>query len=257
MDFKKISIKAVSDHIKTLSLNDQVKLIDELSNDNRKGVVKVVDDIKKRKIKLDEEILRVNNMMVYERELYSKNIEIIGGIDEVGRGPLAGPVVTAVVILPKNKIYLNINDSKKVSKKRREELYDEIIESAIDYSFGEASPEEIDEINILNATKLAMKRAIENLKDKPEYLLIDAVVLDDINIEQKSIIKGDEKSVSIAAASILAKVRRDRMMVEYSKKYTGFDFESNKGYGTSKHYDGLDKYGITDIHRKTFVKDYI
>ena len=191
-------------------------------------------------------------MKEFENELYNNEINFIAGIDEVGRGPLVGPVVTAAVILPKDFYDERINDSKKLTEKKRELLYDVIMENALSVGIGMSSPEVIDEINILNATKKAMIEAINNLSVKPEHLLIDAVKLD-INIPQTSIIKGDAKSESIAAASIIAKVTRDRMMVELDKKYPMYDFKHNKGYGTKKHIEALYKYGPLKEHRKSFA----
>ena len=190
-------------------------------------------------------------MKEYENELYSKGINLIAGIDEVGRGPLVGPVVTACVILPMDFYDERINDSKKLTEKKRELLYDVIMENAISVGIGMSSNEVIDEINILEATKRAMKEAIANLSVKPEYVLIDAVKLD-IDIPTKSIIKGDAKSESIAAASIIAKVTRDRMMYELDKEHPEYDFGHNKGYGTKKHIEALYKYGPLKEHRKTF-----
>ena len=190
-------------------------------------------------------------MKEYENELYSKGINYIAGIDEVGRGPLVGPVVTAAVILPKDFYDERINDSKKLTEKKRELLYDVIMENAISVGIGMSSEKVIDKINILEATKKAMLEAINNLNVKPEYLLIDAVKLD-ADIPQLSIIKGDAKSESIAAASIIAKVTRDRMMIELDKKHPEYDFKHNKGYGTKKDIDALYKYGPLKEHRKTF-----
>lgn len=191
-------------------------------------------------------------MKEFETELYNNGINFIAGIDEVGRGPLVGPVVTAAVILPKDFYDVRINDSKKLTEKKRELLYDVIMENALSVGIGMSSPEVIDEINILNATKKAMIEAINNLSVKPEHLLIDAVKLD-IDIPQTSIIKGDAKSESIAAASIIAKVTRDRMMVELDKKYPMYDFKHNKGYGTKKHIEALYEYGPISEHRKSFA----
>ena len=190
-------------------------------------------------------------MKEYENELYKTGIKYIGGVDEVGRGPLVGPVVTACVILPVNFYDERINDSKKLSEKKREELYNVIKENAISIGIGESSEKVIDKINILEATKKAMKEAIKNCSVKPEHLLIDAVKLD-IDIPSTSIIKGDAKSQSIAAASIIAKVTRDRMMYELDKKHPEYDFAKNKGYGTKKHIEALYKYGPLKEHRKTF-----
>ena len=191
-------------------------------------------------------------MKEYENELYQKGIELVAGVDEVGRGPLVGPVVCACVILPKDYFNEQINDSKKISEKKREKLYDTIMQEAISVGIGMSSEKVIDEINILEATKLAMKEAIKNSKVKPEHVLIDAVKLD-IDIPNTSIIKGDAKSQSIAAASIIAKVTRDRMMDELDKKYPEYLFKKNKGYGTKAHIEAIRQYGIIPEHRKTFA----
>ncbi len=191
-------------------------------------------------------------MKEFETELYNNGINFIAGIDEVGRGPLVGPVVTAAVILPKDFYDERINDSKKLTEKKRELLYDVIMENAISVGIGISSENVIDEINILNATKRAMLEAVNNLSVKPEHLLIDAVKLN-TDIPQTSIIKGDAKSESIAAASIIAKVTRDRMMVELDKIHPEYDFKHNKGYGTKKHIEAIRKYGIIKEHRKTFA----
>lgn len=193
----------------------------------------------------------MTDLLFYEKKLYKQNINLIAGIDEVGRGPLAGPVVAAAVILPKNFYDKRINDSKKISEKKREELYEVIISNAISVGFGVVSNERIDEINIYEATKEAMKQAINNLNIEPEYLLIDAMKLDTF-IPSMSIIKGDASSQSIAAASIVAKVVRDKMMYELDKKYPLYDFKNNKGYGTKKHIDAINKYGVLPEHRKSF-----
>lgn len=197
------------------------------------------------------------NMKEYENELYAEGYELIAGIDEVGRGPLVGPVVTAAVILPKDFYSDEINDSKKLSEKKREYLYDIIMQNAISVGIGIVHNKRIDEINILNATKEAMIMAVDNLKVKPDCLLIDAVKLD-TDIKSLSIIKGDQKSLSIAAASIIAKVTRDRMMYELDKKYPEYDFKNNKGYGTKNHIKAIEKYGIIDEHRLSFkpVSDF-
>ena len=191
-------------------------------------------------------------MKEFETELYNKGINFIAGIDEVGRGPLVGPVVTAAVILPKDFYDERINDSKKITEKKRELLYDVIMENAISVGIGISSEDVIDEINILNATKRAMLEAVNNLSVKPEHLLIDAVKLN-TDIPQTSIIKGDAKSESIAAASIIAKVTRDRMMIELDKIHPEYDFKHTKGYGTKKHIEAIRKYGIIKEHRKTFA----
>ena len=204
--------------------------------------------------RIEKEKRMLQEMQQYERELYGRGVRTIAGIDEVGRGPLAGPVVAAAVILPEDFDLLGVNDSKKLSEKRREELFVQIKEKAVAWAIGMADSRVIDEINILQATKQAMAEAVSCLPVKPDHLLIDAVKLEGITIPQTSIIKGDEKSVSVAAASILAKVTRDHMMVEYAEVFPGYAFEKNKGYGTKAHYEGIEAMGICPIHRKTFLK---
>ena len=196
-------------------------------------------------------------MRVYEKE-YSE-YSYICGIDEVGRGPLAGPVVAAAVILPKDCSILYVNDSKKLSEKKREELYDIILDKAVSYGIGIVSPKVIDEVNILQATYEAMRIAISKLEVKPDVLLNDAVTIPGIDecIHQVPIIKGDAKSISIASASIVAKVTRDRMMVEYAECYPEYDFAGNKGYGSATHIEALKKYGPCAIHRNSFIKNFV
>ena len=205
--------------------------------------------------KLKAELDRTYNMQKYERE-YSDR-QYICGIDEAGRGPLCGPVVAGAVILPKNCDILYINDSKKLSEKMRDVLYDEITSGASAWGVGIVSPERIDEINILQATYEAMKIAIDNLKVTPDILLNDAVTIPGVDIKQVPIIKGDAKSASIAAASIVAKVTRDHMMEEFDLIYPGYEFYKNKGYGTKAHRDALKKIGPCEIHRRTFIKNHI
>ena len=211
--------------------------------------------LRKQQEKLEKEIARTEAMSVFEKE-YSDH-QAICGIDEVGRGPFAGPVVAGAVILPKDHPILYLNDSKKLSEKKREELYEVILKEAVATGIGMASPARIDEINILQATYEAMRMAISNLSVQPDLLLNDAVTIPEIEIMQIPIIKGDAKSVSIAAASILAKVTRDRLMVEYEKVFPGYDFASNKGYGTKAQIEGLKKLGPTPIHRMSFIHKYI
>lgn len=188
----------------------------------------------------------------YEKELWDKGINYIGGVDEVGRGPLIGPVVTACVILPKDFVLEGLNDSKKLSEKKREEYYDYIMEHALSVSVGMMDEVVIDEVNIYEATKLAMYEAINNSKIKPEHVLIDAMKLENLKMDFTSIIKGDSKSISIAAASVIAKVTRDRMMIELDQKYPMYGFKSHKGYPTKKHVEAIEKYGLIDGYRKTF-----
>ena len=205
----------------------------------------------KQRIKLEAERKRLYEMTSFERE-YS-DVQYICGIDEVGRGPLAGPVVACAVILPKDVEILYINDSKKLSEKKREALYDEIMEKAMAVGIGMEPPEVIDEVNILQATYKAMRTAINNLSVKPDILLNDAVTIPEVDIRQVPIIKGDAKSISIAAASIVAKVTRDRIMVKYDLKYPGYGFASNKGYGSQAHIEALRQMGKTPIHRDSFI----
>ena len=223
--------------------------------DTRSGVQKLIAQCRKKEAALEAEKQRIENMKVYEHKY--EHLGYLCGIDEVGRGPFAGPVVAAAVILPKDCDILYLNDSKKLSEKKRELLYDEIYEKAVAIGIGMSSEEVIDEINILQATYKAMQQAISKLSIKPDLLLNDAVTIPDVEIEQIPIIKGDAKSASIAAASIVAKVTRDRMMKEYDTIYPGYDFAKNKGYGTKAHIEGIKKQGICDIHRRTFVKKYI
>lgn len=193
--------------------------------------------------------------LLYENEALSNGYEIICGVDEAGRGPLAGPVYAAAVILPKGHIVEGVNDSKKLSEKKRELLFDKIIDECVCYSIGTASEKEIDEINILQATYLAMKRAVDGLEIVPQLALIDGNRIPPLtSTDARAIVKGDAKSASIACASILAKVSRDRYMLEMAKKYPEYQFEKHKGYGTKLHYEMIDKYGICEIHRKTFLK---
>ena len=213
------------------------------------------EKLKKQQERLEKEIARTKAMSIFEEEY--KDYPYICGIDEVGRGPLAGPVVAGAVILPKDDMILYLIDSKKLSEKKREMLYDEIMNRAVATGIGMASPARIDEINILQATYEAMRMAIDNLKVRPDILLNDAVTIPQVDILQVPIIKGDAKSISIAAASIIAKVTRDRLMVEYDKVLPGYDFASNKGYGTKAHIAGLKELGPTPIHRRSFIHNYV
>ncbi len=209
----------------------------------------------KNQEKLKKEIARCEELKKYEKEYES--FGYICGIDEVGRGPLAGPVVAGAVILPKDCDILYINDSKKLSEKKREELYDIIMEKAVAVGIGYASHIRIDEINILQATYEAMREAISKLSVKPDILLNDAVTIPGVDIKQVPIIKGDAKSISIGAASIIAKVTRDRLMVEYDSKYPGYGFASNKGYGSAAHIAAIKEIGPCDIHRRSFIKNFV
>ncbi len=200
---------------------------------------------------------RLEAMKVYENKLYDQGFQLIAGTDEVGRGPLAGPVVAVAVILPRNFSILGVDDSKKLSEKKREALFEIIKENCITFGVGIVDHDVIDEINILQAAKLAMKIAYEQLEPKPDHLLIDAMTLPQVDCPQTGIIQGDSKSVTIAAASILAKVIRDRMMKDYHAEYGCYAFDSNKGYGTKSHYDGIRENGLCPIHRKSFLKGWV
>ena len=213
------------------------------------------EKLKKQQERLEKEIARTKAMSTFEEEY--KDYPYICGIDEVGRGPLAGPVVAGAVILPKDCDILYINDSKKLSAAKREELYDIIMEQAVATGLGTIGPDRIDEINILQATYEAMRQAIAQLSPQPDLLLNDAVTIPKVTMPQVPIIKGDAKSISIGAASIIAKVTRDRMMVYYDSIYPEYGFASNKGYGSAEHIAALKKYGPTPIHRRTFIKNFV
>lgn len=215
--------------------------------------------LRKKEEKLQKELKRLEEMSQYEKE--NAQYANICGIDEVGRGPLAGPVVACAVVLPKDETIIYLNDSKKLSEKKRELLYDEIMKKAVAVGIGSVGPARIDEINILQATYEAMRMAIEDLTGKlgqaPNLLLNDAVTIPEVDIPQIPIIKGDAKSISIAAASIVAKVTRDHLMMEYDQVLPGYEFAKNKGYGTKAHIAGLKELGPTPIHRKTFIKNFV
>lgn len=232
-----------------------LRFIDEYKDDTRAGVVKIVETAKKRLQKYNDELVRTENLKKYEKEYQSYSH--ICGIDEVGRGPLAGPVVACAVILPKDCDILYINDSKKLSASKREELFYVIMEKAVSVGIGMVGPERIDQINILQATYEAMRQAIQKLEPQPDLLLNDAVTIPMVDIEQVPIIKGDAKSISIGAASIIAKVTRDRMMEEYDNIYPGYGFSSNKGYGSAEHIKAIKEFGPTPIHRKSFIKNFV
>lgn len=209
----------------------------------------------RQQAKREKELARSADMYSFEREYAQAGL--IAGIDEVGRGPLAGPVLTCSVILPSDHMILYLNDSKKLSEKKRNELYDIILSEAISCGIGMEQPETIDDINILQATFKAMRTAVGKLDPAPDLLLVDAVHIPDLSVKQISIIKGDAKSASIAAASIIAKVTRDRMMVEYDALYPEYGFARNKGYGTAEHIEALKKYGPCPIHRKSFIGNFV
>ena len=231
------------------------QLLQTYQKDERKGVQKLVQTYQKRYTAHLQELQRLQNILQYERQCYAKGYTLVAGVDEVGRGPLAGPVVAAAVILPKNHIIAGIDDSKKLTAKKREELCAIIKKEAVAWAVGVVSHTRIDEINILQATYEAMREALANLAVPPQYILADAVTIPNIKIQQKGIVKGDAKSMSIGAASIVAKVTRDAMMEEMDKLYPNYDFASNKGYGSQKHLSGIIKHGLCEIHRRSFVKN--
>ena len=247
-------IKEILGNCPIEELPDQMKQFEE---DSRKGVQTALASFRKKYEKHQQELARLDEILTYERGLWEAGYELVAGIDEVGRGPLAGPVVAAAVILPKECKIEGVNDSKKLSAKKREELYDIILEKAVSYGIGIISNERIDEINILQATYEAMREALSQLKPKADYILADAVTIPMVSTPQRGIVKGDAKSMSIGAASIVAKVYRDRLMEAYDEVYPGYGFASNKGYGAAEHIEGIKKQGITPIHRKTFVKNFL
>lgn len=205
----------------------------------------------------DEELQRLKNMLEIENNLYNQGYKYICGVDEAGRGPLCGPVVAAAVILPKDICIEGVNDSKKLSEKKREKLYDDIMARALAVGVGISDVDVIEKVNILNATKLAMIQAINNLQITPDYVIVDGNQKIDITIPLDTVIKGDSKSESIACASIIAKVTRDRMLLKYDKAYPEYGFSKHKGYGTKLHIEAIKKYGITPIHRTSFCKKFV
>ena len=244
------TIKEVKERLAMIDELDH-PLFEELILDGRAGVQAAISKRKRELQKQVDEDLRLEKMLAYEKELYAQGIDLIAGVDEVGRGPLAGPVVAAVVILPKACKIPGLNDSKKIPKSKHKEIYEAVLQKAIAIGIGVKDNQVIDQVNIYEATKLAMMEAIGQLEPQPQHLLIDAMKLD-LPIPQTSIIKGDANSLSIAAASIVAKVTRDQMMEEFDREYPGYDFAQNAGYGTAKHLAGLDKLGVTPIHRRSF-----
>lgn len=244
------TIKEVKERLATIDDLDH-PLFEELILDGRAGVQAAISKRKRELQKQVDEDLRLERMLAYEKELYTQGIQLIAGVDEVGRGPLAGPVVAAAVILPKDCKIPGLNDSKKIPKSKHKEIYEAVLQNAIAIGIGIKDNHVIDQVNIYEATKLAMREAIGQLEPQPQHLLIDAMRLD-LPISQTSIIKGDANSLSIAAASIVAKVTRDQMMEEFDRKYPGYDFAQNAGYGTAKHLAGLDQLGVTPIHRRSF-----
>ncbi len=249
------SLAVIKKELELASDSDRKVMLHELADDTRTGVKNLILKYKKQEEKYLQELARIEQMKQFEYE--HCDAHYICGIDEVGRGPLAGPVVAGAVILDRDNDILYLNDSKKLSEAKREELYIQIKEKAIACNIGIMPPSVIDDINILNATYKAMKQAVEGLSVTPDVLLNDAVIIPDLPMEQVKIIKGDARSISIAAASILAKVERDRMMVEYDKLYPEYGFAHNKGYGSKDHIEALKKYGPCPIHRASFIKNFV
>ena len=244
------TIKEIKEELAKITVLES-PLFKEFEKDSRSGVQK---EIEKRKKAIQAEIdenFRLEAMFSYEKEFYAQGISLIAGVDEVGRGPLAGPVVAAAVILPQNCKIKGLNDSKKIPKKKHEEIFQAVKENALAIGIGIMDNHVIDQVNIYEATKLAMNDAVSQLQPQPQHLLIDAMRLD-LPITQTSIIKGDANSLSIAAASIIAKVTRDKIMANYDQEFPGYDFAQNAGYGTAKHLEGLAKLGLTAIHRTSF-----
>lgn len=244
------TIKEIKEQLANIQRLDD-PLLTELEQDSRSGVIQAIAKRKREIQKRLDEDERLEGMLAYEKECYARGMELIAGVDEVGRGPLAGPVVAAAVILPKACKIPGLNDSKKIPKSKHKEIYEAVLQNAVAIGIGIKDNQVIDQVNIYEATKLAMMEAICQLEPQPQHLLIDAMKLD-LPIPQTSIIKGDANSLSIAAASIVAKVTRDQMMEEFDREYPGYDFAQNAGYGTAKHLAGLDKLGVTPIHRRSF-----
>ena len=255
MTEKKQSISAIREIFAAASETELPALYLEYEEDSRAGVQNLIQKYQKQEEALKKERERTEQMKIYEHKY--EDLGWICGIDEVGRGPLAGPVVAGAVILPRDSKILYLNDSKQLTAKQRDELYDVIMREAVAVGIGYASPARIDEINILQATYEAMREAISKLSVKPDVLLNDAVKIPQVDIRQVPIIKGDAKSVSIAAASIVAKVTRDRLMEEYDKVLPGYGFASNKGYGSAEHIAALKEIGPSPIHRQSFIGHFV
>lgn len=249
------SIGEIRELLQAADIEGLPAFVSAYAQDERVGVIKLVRQAEKKIEVYEKELERTEKMKAFEKEYASYSY--ICGIDEVGRGPLAGPVVAGAVILPKDCDILYLNDSKQLTEKKREELYDVIMEKAVSTGLGFVSPERIDEINILQATYEAMREAVSKLDPAPDLLLNDAVTIPGIAVRQVPIIKGDAKSISIAVASIIAKVTRDRLMVQYDSIFPEYGFASNKGYGAAAHLEALKKYGPTAIHRRSFIKNLL
>lgn len=255
MKFELCKVDEIKAYISQLSSSQWVDTSRLLLNDHRAAVRKLGEGLQGRVFKLNAEQMRLEAMAENDR-LCSLGAQVLCGVDEAGRGPLAGPVVAAAVILPQDYRPLGLNDSKKVPEARRDSLYEEIVENAYAWGVGIVTPQRIDAINILEATREAMVAAIRQMKMKPDFVLLDAVEIKYLDIPHKGIIKGDEKCLSIAAASIIAKVSRDRLMTDLGTAFPEYGFEIHKGYGTAMHYEALKNNGPTDHHRRSFLKNW-
>lgn len=251
--FDNMNLSEIKEYIKTIPVEKYPELIGILQDDKRKTVQKYRTSLHNIFLNYQKEYVRTEKLKQFERLAYKKGYKILAGIDEVGRGPLAGPVVSAALVLPRDFDLLYIDDSKKLSPQKREDLFVKIHEKALDIGIGIVDSHSIDDINIYQATKISMALAVKNLKNKPDLLLIDGIRCENIPIKQVPIIKGDSKSISIAAASIIAKVTRDRIMDDFHKDFPNYAFNKNKGYGTEEHRRAIKKFGPLDIHRKTFL----
>ncbi|SDC00755.1 MULTISPECIES: ribonuclease HII [unclassified Candidatus Frackibacter] len=255
MNLEDLSIKEIKAELKKKELNRITDdLIEQLEADGRKGVKTLSKRYRNKKLRAKQEKEKFQRMQKFEKKLFAKGYELIGGVDEAGRGPLAGPVVASVVILPQDIFIPGLDDSKKLSESKREELFDIIQDEAIDIGVGIVDSTRIDEINIRNATFQAMQEAIISLETKVDYLLVDGEEIPGLSTEQRKLIDGDARSISIAAASIIAKVTRDRMLVEYDKEYPEYGFTQHKGYGTVEHIAALNEHGPCEVHRYSFSK---
>jgi len=248
-------LKVIENQAAGMTPAEAVDYLEAVRLEGMASVEKLIEKYRKKILAQQKEMERLKLMSKYEMEAYQKGFRYVAGIDEAGRGPLAGPVAAACVMLPEGCIIEGVNDSKKLSAAQRERLYDIIVDKAISIGIGIVDEKSIDEINILNATKLAMKKAVDQIKPRPDMLLIDAVRLNDVEIRQMPIIKGDALSISIAAASIIAKVTRDRLIEQADAIYPQYGFKKHKGYSTEEHINAIKKYGICPIHRVSFTKN--
>ncbi|HOQ15948.1 MAG: ribonuclease HII [Epulopiscium sp.] len=253
---EKFSLQSIEKQLKEVSYDELPNFLEEIKKDSRIGVQKLVQKYERKYETYQVELKRIQEMSQYEKYYYQKGVKYIAGIDEAGRGPLAGPVVAAAVILPKDCFIMGINDSKKLSLIKREELFEIINKKALSIGIGIVDPQTIDRINILQATFEAMKKALDALSLKPELVLVDGNQnIPDISVPQEDIIKGDQKSISVAAAAIVAKVTRDRIMDKFHELYSEYGFNKHKGYGTKEHIEAIKKYGLCPIHRESFTRN--